>query len=117
MQSTVPRKGAGKGLHVAIIMDDTGRSATRRGLARSAGGRAGVLSVRRVVEAAPDLGVATLTLFAFSSDNWRRPSEEVSALMALLKRYLQAELARLVESGTRLTVIGRRDRLPDGLSG
>jgi undecaprenyl diphosphate synthase len=124
MQSTVARKGNekrkglnGKGLHVAVIMDGNGRWATRRGLPRSAGHRAGVLAVRRVVEAAPDLGVATLTLFAFSSDNWRRPSEEVSALMALLKRYLQAELARLVESGTRLTVIGRRDRLPDGLSG
>ena len=96
-------------------MDGNGRWATRRGLPRSAGHRAGVLAVRRVVEAAPDLGVATLTLFAFSSDNWRRPSEEVSALMALLRRYLQAELARLVDSGTRLTVIGRRDRLPDGL--
>jgi undecaprenyl diphosphate synthase len=123
MQSTVPGKGNekrkglnGKGLHVAVIMDGNGRWATRRGLPRSAGHRAGVLAVRRVVEAAPDLGVATLTLFAFSSDNWRRPSEEVSALMALLKRYLQAELARLVDSGTRLTVIGRRDRLPAGLS-
>jgi undecaprenyl diphosphate synthase len=123
MQSTVNRKGGGnrkdsenrKGLHVAVIMDGNGRWATRRGLPRSAGHRAGVLTVRRVVEAAPDLGVATLTLFAFSSDNWRRPSEEVSALMSLLKRYLQAELARLVDSGTRLTVIGRRDRLPDGL--
>jgi len=114
MQSTVSGKAS---LHVAVIMDGNGRWATRRGLPRSAGHRAGVLAVRRVVEAAPDLGVATLTLFAFSSDNWRRPSDEVNALMALLKRYLQAELARLVDSGTRLTVIGRRDRLPDGLSG
>src|SRR4249919_2307094 len=108
MQSIVDEKAAA--FHVAVIMDGNGRWATRRGLPRSAGHRAGVLAVRRVVEAAPDLGDATLTLFAFSSDNWRRPSEEVSALMSLLKRYLQAELARLVDSGTRLTVIGRRDR-------
>src|SRR5262249_24455642 len=67
-------------------------------------------------EAAPDLGVATLTLFAFSSDNWRRPPAEVNTLMALLRQYLRAELARLVENGARLTVIGRRDRLPEGLS-
>ena len=104
------------GLHVAIIMDGNGRWATRRGLPRSAGHRAGVQTVRKVVEAAPDLGVATLTLFAFSSDNWRRPQAEVSALMALLRHYLRAELARLVDGGARLTVIGRRDRLPEGLS-
>ena len=103
-------------MHVAVIMDGNGRWATRRGLPRSAGHRAGVLAVRRVVEAAPDLGIATLSLFAFSSDNWRRPSDEVSALMSLLERYLKAELARLVDSGTRLTVIGRRDRLPNALS-
>src|SRR5919108_1212331 len=103
-------------LHVALIMDGNGRWATRRALPRSAGHRAGVDAARRVVEAAPDLGIATLTLFAFSSDNWRRPREEVSALMALLRQYLEAELRRLVESGTRLTVIGRRDRLPDGMS-
>jgi undecaprenyl diphosphate synthase len=103
-------------LHVAIIMDGNGRWATRRGLPRSAGHRAGVLAVRRVVEAAPNLGVAALTLFAFSSDNWRRPRAEVSALMSLLREYLRAELRRLVESGTRLKVMGRRDRLPLGLS-
>ena len=116
MQSTVNRKDSEnrKGLHVAVIMDGNGRWATRRGLPRSAGHRAGVLTVRRVVEAAPDVGIATLSLFAFSSDNWRRPSDEVSALMSLLERYLKAELARLVDSGTRLTVIGRRDRLPNG---
>jgi undecaprenyl diphosphate synthase len=103
-------------LHVAIIMDGNGRWAAQRGLPRSAGHRAGVHAVRQVVEAAPDLGVSTLTLFAFSSDNWRRPDQEVSALMSLLRRYLRGELAQLVESGARLTVIGRRDRLPQGLS-
>jgi len=113
MQSTVDRQ---EPLHVAIIMDGNGRWAARRGLPRSAGHEAGVQAVRRVVEAAPDLGVTSLTLFAFSSDNWRRPRPEVSALMSLLRKYLRAELQRLVESETRLTVIGRRDRLPDGLS-
>ena len=113
MQSTLrlPRR-----LHVAIIMDGNGRWATRRGLARSAGHRAGIRAVQRVVEAAPDLGVSQLTLFAFSSDNWRRPDEEVRVLMLLLRHYLKAELRQLVEGGVRLTVIGRRDRLPEGLS-
>ena len=112
MQSTLHRRNE---LHVAIIMDGNGRWATRRGLPRSAGHRAGAHVVRRVVEAAPDLGITTMTLFAFSSDNWRRPEGEVGVLMSLLGQYLQAELRRFVESGVRLTVIGRRDRLPDGL--
>jgi undecaprenyl diphosphate synthase len=102
-------------LHVAIIMDGNGRWAARRGLPRTAGHRAGADAVRRVVEAAPALGITTLTLFAFSSDNWRRPRDEVGALMSLLRRYLQAELTRLVDNDVRLTVLGRRDRLPDGL--
>jgi undecaprenyl diphosphate synthase len=103
-------------LHVAMIMDGNGRWAARRGLPRTAGHRAGADAVRRTVEAAPALGITTLTLFAFSSDNWRRPRDEVGALMRLLRRYLQAELARLVENDVRLTVFGRRDRLPDGLA-
>src|SRR5689334_11133521 len=113
MQSGLPNKDK---LHVAIIMDGNGRWATRRGLPRYAGHRAGVRAVQHVVEAAPRLGIGTLTLFAFSSDNWRRPDEEVNALMMLLREYLRAEIRRLVESGIRLTVIGRRDRLPDGLA-
>jgi len=103
-------------LHVAIIMDGNGRWAAGRGLPRTAGHRAGADAVQRVVEAAPALGITTLTLFAFSSDNWRRPRDEVAGLMSLLRRYLRAELARLVDNGVRLTVIGRRDRLPDGLA-
>jgi undecaprenyl diphosphate synthase len=103
-------------MHVAIIMDGNGRWATARGLARAAGHRAGVESIRRVCEAAPALGIATLTLFAFSADNWRRPQAEVATLMELLRFYLRTEIARLAESGTRLTVIGRRDRLPAGLA-
>src|SRR5262249_34910041 len=85
-------------------------------LPRSAGHRAGIHAVRRVVEGAPSLGVTALTLFAFSSANWRRPDQEVKALMSLLRQYLQAELRFLVEGGVRLTVIGRRDRLPGCLS-
>jgi undecaprenyl diphosphate synthase len=113
MQSTLKRKD---NLHVAVIMDGNGRWATRRGLPRSAGHQAGIHAVRRVVEAAPSFGVRALTLFAFSSDNWQRPNQELSALMSLLRQYLQTELRRLVESGVRLTVIGRRDRLPGGMS-
>jgi undecaprenyl diphosphate synthase len=103
-------------LHVAIIMDGNGRWARGRGLPRTAGHRAGVEAARAVVEAAPELGVTALTLFAFSSDNWRRPAPEVTALMSLLRQYLRSDLNELVESGARLTVIGRRDRLPGGLS-
>jgi undecaprenyl diphosphate synthase len=99
-------------LHVAIIMDGNGRWAARRGLPRTAGHRAGIDAVRRAVETAPELGIATLTLFAFSSDNWRRPGAEVNALMQLLRHYLRAELRRMIENGVRLTLIGRRDRLP-----
>ena len=80
------------------------------------GHEAGVEAIRRVAEAAPDQGVGVLTLYAFSCDNWRRPQSEVTALMTLLRLYLDAETARLARSGTRLTVIGRRDRLPDGLA-
>jgi undecaprenyl diphosphate synthase len=105
-----------QGLHVAIIMDGNGRWAERRGLPRAAGHREGIEAVRRVVEAAPDLGVNALTLFAFSADNWRRPPLEVEVLMLLLRTYLRRDLARLVDNGVRLRVIGRRDRLPHGLA-
>ena len=103
-------------LHVGIIMDGNGRWATRRGLSRLRGHEAGVEAIRRVVEAAPDQGVGTLTLYAFSTDNWRRPSAEVSGLMGLLRFYLANEVHSLVENGVRLSVIGRRDRLPDGIA-
>jgi undecaprenyl diphosphate synthase len=103
-------------LHVGIIMDGNGRWAARRNLSRLRGHEAGVEAIRRVVEAAPGQGVATLTLYAFSSDNWRRPKLEVSALMALLRSYLANEVESLVRNGVRLSVIGRRDRLPDGIA-
>jgi undecaprenyl diphosphate synthase len=99
-------------LHVAIVMDGNGRWAGRRGLPRVAGHRAGAEVVRRVVEAAPGLGIGALTLYAFSADNWKRPTGEVAALMRLFARYLRAEVPRLVENGVRLEVVGRRDRLP-----
>ena len=119
MQSNLSSKldiGPHVGLHVGIIMDGNGRWATRRRLPRLRGHEAGVEAVRRVVEAAPNHGIGTLTLYAFSSDNWRRPKAEVGALMGLLRSYLEEEVESLVRNGVRLTVIGRRDRLPDGLS-
>lgn len=103
--------------HVAIIMDGNGRWATRRGLPRVAGHRAGARAVRRTVEAAPDLGISVLTLYAFSEDNWSRPVIEVSALMKLLGRYLVQETRRCIDNGVRLEAIGRRDRLPAPLVG
>ncbi|HJR07750.1 MAG TPA: di-trans,poly-cis-decaprenylcistransferase [Pyrinomonadaceae bacterium] len=99
------------GLHVAIIMDGNGRWAQARGRVRTAGHVAGAEAVRRVVEAAPHLQITTLTLYAFSSDNWGRPPREVSLLMRLLRRYLVAEAEKLQERGVRLSVVGRRDRL------
>ena len=83
----------GGGLHVAIIMDGNGRWARGRGLPRPAGHRAGGKAVRRTVEAAPDLGITTLTLYAFSADNWQRPAREVKWLMRLFSEYLRAEAA------------------------
>ncbi len=104
-----------RGLHVAIIMDGNGRWARHRGLPRPAGHRAGGKAVRRTVEAAPELGITTLTLYAFSADNWRRPAAEVAALMRLFERHLRAEGPRLRDKRVRLSVIGRRDRLPPKL--
>jgi undecaprenyl diphosphate synthase len=102
-------------LHVAIIMDGNGRWAVTRGRPRTAGHLAGADAVRRTVEAAPGLGIRTLTLFAFSSDNWQRPDREVRALMGLFRRYLSTEADRCAANGVRISVIGRRDRLPEVL--
>jgi undecaprenyl diphosphate synthase len=115
MQRTFPTGIRPGGLHVALIMDGNGRWASMRGLPRVAGHREGAQAVRRVVESAPSLGIRTLTLYAFSSDNWGRPPREVSALMRLFRSYLASETARCVENGVRLRVIGRRDRLGDPL--
>jgi undecaprenyl diphosphate synthase len=102
-----------EGLHVAIIMDGNGRWAIRRGLPRIAGHRAGVAAVRRVVERALDAGIGRLTLYAFSSDNWRRPPSEVHSIFWLLRAFLRLEAERLHKRGVRLQVIGRRDRLAE----
>ena len=99
-------------LHVAIITDGNGRWATSRGLPRSAGHRAGAEAARSVIEAAPSLGIHTLTLFALSSANWKRPAHEVNAILRLLHEYLLAETTHCVNEGVRLSVIGRRDRIP-----
>jgi undecaprenyl diphosphate synthase len=101
--------------HVAIIMDGNGRWAAARGLARIEGHQAGAEAVRTTVETAAEIGVEWLTLYAFSSDNWRRPPAEVDALLHLFGEFLASEVPRCVENGIRLSVIGRRDRLPDNL--
>lgn len=103
------------GLHIAVIMDGNGRWAAARGLPRLAGHRAGGEAARRTIEAARKLGVRTLTLYAFSSDNWRRPAEETSALMELFEQHLAEETPKCLENQIRLNVIGRRDRLPASL--
>jgi undecaprenyl diphosphate synthase len=100
--------------HVAIIMDGNGRWAKSRGLPRIAGHRRGAESVRRAITASAELGISYLTLFGFSSENWKRPSDEVNDLMALLRHYLRGEIAELHQQGVRLLVIGDRVRLaPD----
>lgn len=101
--ATVPR-------HVAVIMDGNGRWAAARGLPRVAGHRAGAQAVRRIIEASIGAGVSWLTLYAFSSENWRRPADEVLELTGLLKHYLRQELAELASQGVRLRVIGDRTR-------
>jgi undecaprenyl diphosphate synthase len=102
-------------MHIAVIMDGNGRWAARRNLPRTAGHRAGAKAVDTIVEAAAQHGIDTLTLYAFSSDNWNRPGAEVSALFALLRRYLLNQTQRCLAHSIRLNVIGRRDRLQPGL--
>lgn len=103
-------------MHLAIILDGNGRWARAQGWPRLAGHRAGMEAVRRIVEAAPAHGVQTLSLYAFSADNWKRPLEEVNGLMALLGHFLEREVTALAEKNVRLDFIGRRDRLPAGLA-
>ena len=96
-------------------MDGNGRWALLRGLPREAGHVAGSTAVRRTVESAPTFGITTLTLYAFSSDNWRRPRAEVDNLMRLFQRHLDSECAHLTDRGVRFSAIGRRDRIPGSL--
>ena len=98
--------------HIAIIMDGNGRWARERGLPRTAGHRAGADTVRAVVEGCRELGVNSLTLYAFSTENWRRPRREIRTLWSLLKRYLRKEVAKLHEQGIRFRAVGRIKELP-----
>jgi undecaprenyl diphosphate synthase len=100
---------------VAIILDGNGRWAKRRGLPTAAGHRAGARAVRRVVEAAIDLGIHDLSVFAFSTENWSRPQDEVDALMEIFAETIERELPDLAEQGVRVRFIGRRDRAPEAL--
>jgi undecaprenyl diphosphate synthase len=109
------QRETGEGLHVAIIMDGNGRWAVRRSLPRVAGHRAGVAALRRVVQRAADLGIARLTVYAFSADNWRRPAAEVESIFWLLRAFLRLETERLRQRGARLQIIGRRDRLAESV--
>ncbi|RYD42323.1 MAG: di-trans,poly-cis-decaprenylcistransferase, partial [Verrucomicrobiaceae bacterium] len=99
--------------HIAIIMDGNGRWAKERGLPRLEGHRAGAESVREVMEACIEKGVEYLTLYAFSSENWRRPESEVTALMGLLDRFLKEKSKDLQRQNVRLLAIGQIDRLPE----
>jgi undecaprenyl diphosphate synthase len=100
------------GMHAAIIMDGNGRWARQQGKPRWRGHLAGVDSVRDAVRGSPDLGITTLTLYAFSSDNWKRPAAEVGRLFWMLREYCQRERDELMENGVRVSHVGRRDRLP-----
>ncbi len=111
MQSTLhPKPPAG--LHAGIIMDGNGRWAQASGRSRTRGHVQGARVARAVVEGSPALGIGVLTLYAFSSDNWKRPAAEVRSLMRLLRVYLRSEAERCIENGIRIEVVGRRDRLP-----
>lgn len=99
-------------LHVGIVMDGNGRWAEQRGMPRWKGHESGARAVRRVTEESCRQGVSVLTLFAFSSENWKRPPEEIHLLFGIFRRYLAQERESLCENGIRLTAIGRRDRIP-----
>jgi len=103
--------------HVAIIMDGNGRWARKRMLPREAGHAAGVAAVREIVRVASDIGLANLTLFAFSSENWKRPKTEVGALMGLFRAYFRSDLNELVERGVRVRIIGNRSRVSTDIHG
>jgi undecaprenyl diphosphate synthase len=108
-------RGGRDRFHVAINMDGNGRWALARGRPREEGHVAGAAAVRRAVEAAPAFGITTLTLYAFSSDNWRRPQGEIDNLMGLFQKYLDSECPRLTDRGVRFSSIGRRDRISASL--
>ena len=102
--------------HVALIMDGNGRWAQARGLPRAMGHREGVQALKRTVQAAPALGIRCLTVFGFSTENWRRPAEEVSDLMGLVRAYVASDLKRLEREGVRVRILGRREGLPEDIA-
>jgi undecaprenyl diphosphate synthase len=102
--------------HIAIIMDGNGRWANARGMPRAAGHERGVEALRRTVEAAGNLGIRYLTVYSFSTENWRRPAAEVNALFGLLKTFIKKDLARLREEGVKIRILGRREGLPDDIA-
>jgi undecaprenyl diphosphate synthase len=102
--------------HIAIIMDGNGRWAKARGLPRASGHERGVEALRRTVEGAADIGIRYLTVYSFSTENWRRPVSEVNALFGLLKLFIQKDLSRLKREGVKIRVIGRREGLPKDIS-
>jgi undecaprenyl diphosphate synthase len=114
-QSGNTKRRSPAGLHVALIMDGSGRWAQRRGWPRTIGHRAGAEAVRRIVRCAPEYGISTLTLFAFSAANWRRSASEAATLMSIFQDYLETERTEHLSRGVRLSVIGRRDRQPAAL--
>ncbi len=116
MDNTYFPSDTGVPRHVAVIMDGNGRWANARGMPRTLGHRQGAEAVRRCITGAMELGIPFLTLFGFSSENWRRPVSEVTDLMGLLRRFLQSELAEIHKNGIRLRVIGDRTRLPDDIA-
>src|SRR5262245_57006324 len=115
MEALSSSTGVAPPLHVAIIMDGNGRWARSRGLPRTIGHQRGAEAVRRTVRGAAELGVSYLTLFGFSSENWKRSAAEIDDLMALLRFYLRSEIAELDRNGVRIRVIGDRARLPDDI--
>jgi undecaprenyl diphosphate synthase len=115
MEALSSSAGAAPPLHVAIIMDGNGRWAKARGLPRTVGHQRGAEAVRRTVRGAVELGISYLTLFGFSSENWKRSPAEIDDLMALLRYYLRSEIAELDRNGVRIRVIGDRARLPDDI--
>jgi undecaprenyl diphosphate synthase len=105
-------KGLARPRHIAIIMDGNGRWAKARGMPRTFGHKAGVDSLRKTVEAAGDLGIEVLTVYAFSTENWRRPDDEIDALFGLLRGFIRSDLDRLDRAGVRVRVLGQRDGVP-----
>ena len=112
LNKNIDNQSVSNGLHIGIIMDGNGRWAAGRHLPRGAGHRAGVGALRKIVQCAPQAGIGVLTVYAFSVDNWTRPPAEIAGLMQLIVRYLRNETEAMVKAGVRLSVIGRRDRLP-----